>query len=184
LPKDKNYKKIAKVAFEDKVNNILFIMKFLDSQGGLELIREYFTDAIPNYVLTFIGFGGAKKWVMRQWLKANPHGYMQKIIEKIKSDGEFLKQNFKTLEDSKDRIVSQIDCRYMRSLVKTGKKFECDFDIREYYCNNACIPLLSKILRDLYLRLSVELTNDGCLQTIEIDKSLLKKEEDGKGEES
>lgn len=178
MPKEKNYKKIVKGAFEDKANNIVFIMKFLDSKGGLNLVKEYFAEAVPNYILEYIGFGGAKKWVMRQWLKASPHGYLQKIGEEVKKDGDFLKQNFELIEETKTRIVSKIDCKYMRKLVKTGKKFECDFDIREYYCKNACIPLLSKVLSDIYLRLNVELIPDGCIQTVEIDKSSFKKDEE------
>ncbi|NVM56041.1 MAG: hypothetical protein HWN66_20250 [Candidatus Helarchaeota archaeon] len=178
MPKDKNYKKMVKGAFEDKANNIVFIMKFLDSKGGLNLVKEYFAEAVPNYILEFIGFGGAKKWIMRQWLKASPHGYLQKIGEEVKSDADFLKQNFELIEDAKTRIVSKIDCKYMRKLVKTGKKFGCEFDVREYYCQNACIPLLSKVLSDIYLRLNVELTQDGCIQIIEVDKSSFQKDEE------
>ncbi len=63
----------------------------------------------------------------------------------------------------------------MLNLEKTAKKFGCAFDIREYYCQNACIPLLSKILSDIYLRLNIDLTKDGCIQIIEIDKSSFKK---------
>ncbi|MHA1314620.1 MAG: hypothetical protein ACTSRB_11995 [Candidatus Helarchaeota archaeon] len=40
MTKDKNFKKMAKLAFEDKVKNIIFMMKFLDSKGGLEEVKE------------------------------------------------------------------------------------------------------------------------------------------------
>ncbi len=176
MPKDKNYKSIANGAFEDKVNNIVFILKFLDSKGGLSLVKEYFTDAVPNYILQFVGFGGATKWVLRQILRTTPHVYLQKIVDRVKSDGDFLKQDFELKEDSKNRIVSQLNCRYMRALVKKGKKFKCDFDIREYYCQNACIPLLSKVMADVYLTLDAELTPKGCIQTITIDKSSFEKD--------
>lgn len=177
MTKEKNYKNIAKSAFKDKVNNILFILKFLDAKGGLELIREYFTDAIPAYILEHEGFGGAKKWMLRQLLRTTPHGYMQKILDQVIQDGAFLNQNFKIIENTKEQITSEIDCKYMRALVKQGRKYDCNFDIREYYCQNACIPLLKKLLADVYLNLKVELIKNGCVQTLKIDTTSFKKDE-------
>jgi len=182
MSKDVNYKEIANNSFEDKVNNIVFIMKFLDERGGLNLVKEYFANAVPTYIIEFEGFGGAKKWVIRQWIRANPHGFLQKIGEQVKKDSGFLKQKFELIEDTKDCMVSKVNCKYMRSLVKKGKKYKCDFDMREYYCQNACIPLLSKIVSDIYLTFNAELTPDGCIQTIKMDKSALSKDEKEKNE--
>ncbi len=140
LTKDKNFKKIAKLAFEDKIKNIIFMMKFLDSKGGLEEVEEYFAQAIPSYVMEFEGIGDAKKWLLRQLAKSDPHGYMTKITDKVK------------------------------------KEFQCDFDVRNYYCTNACIPILSKVYADIYLNIDVELNENGCTQTISVDELGLKGE--------
>ena len=83
MSKEKNYKEIANNAFKDKVNNIVFIMKFLNDRGGLELVREYFTDAVSSYIIKFEGFGGAKKWIIRQWIRASSKGYLNKILEQV-----------------------------------------------------------------------------------------------------
>lgn len=177
MQKAKNYKKIAKYAFQDKVNNVVLLMKFLDSIGGQEMVRNYFAEALPKYILEFEGFGGTKKWVVRQWLKASPQGFIHKVLDQIKADGEFLQEKFELLEDTKDRIVVKINCKYMRSLAKKSKKYECDFFSRDYYCQNACIPLLTQVTSDIYLGLTVELTKDGCIQTIAFDKSAFEKDE-------
>jgi len=177
VPKEKNYKRIAKNAAKDKVSNIIFIMKFLNSKGGLELMREYFAEAIPRYVLDAEGVGGAKKWVMRQWAKRSAHGYMTKILETFKEDAELINpsENYELLEDSETKIVNKLKCNYRTRLIKAGKKYNCDFDVQEYYCNHACIPILSQIYADLYLIIDVELTKDGCIQTIQLDEAALSK---------
>ncbi|MHA1143888.1 MAG: hypothetical protein ACTSRW_04055 [Candidatus Helarchaeota archaeon] len=178
MTKDKNFKKIAKLAFEDKIKNIIFMMKFLDSKGGLEEVEEYFAQAIPSYVMEFEGIGDAKKWLLRQLAKSDPHGYMTKITDKVKKDSQFIipLENYVMLEDVKDRISFQISCKFMKSMVKQGRKFQCDFDVRNYYCTNACIPILSKVYADIYLNIDVELNENGCTQTISVDELGLKGE--------
>ncbi len=178
MPKDKNYKRLAKNAAEDKVNNTIFIMKFLNSKGGLDLIREYFVEAIPSYVLDFAGPGGAKKWVMRQWARKGALGYMKKIMETFKEDAEFINpsENYEIVEESEEQIVTQLKCKYRKRLIKTGKKCQCDFDVQDYYCNHACIPLLTKLYADAYMKISVALTKEGCIQTVQVDHDSLSKD--------
>ncbi|MHA1301431.1 MAG: hypothetical protein ACTSO9_18570 [Candidatus Helarchaeota archaeon] len=173
IGKEKNYRKLAKKAYDDKVSNIIFVMKFLDSKGGLELVREYFAEAIPDYVLQYAGTGSAGKMILKQLLKRNPVANIKKIIEKVIDDSEFLipKDNYEPLEIKEEEVISKIKCKYIRDLIKKGKKFKCDFDLREYYCNNACIPLLSKIYKDIFLNFDVEITKSGCIQRISIDKT-------------
>lgn len=179
MTKEKNYKRIAKKAAEDKVNNLIFIMKFLNNKGGLSFIEEYFAEAIPNYVIEFEGVGGAKKWVMRQWIKRSPHDFMQKMSQTLVEDGEIINpaENYELLEDNEENIVSKLKCNLRKNLIKTAKKYQCDFDVQDYYCNHACIPILIKVCSDIYLKITVELTKDGCIQTLQIDKSSLSKDD-------
>lgn len=179
MPKDKNYKKMVKAAFEDKVNNTIMMMKFLHSKGGLELVREYFGEAIPSYLLEFAGLGDAQKWVLRQLAKTSPHAFMKQVGEKSRKEGQYMTplENYEVLEDTKEQIRARIKCRLIKNLVKQGNKFQCDFDVRDYYCNNACIPLLSKAYSDICLNIKVDLNEDGCVQTVQVDKQALKGEE-------
>ena len=128
---------MAKNALDDKVSNMIFIMKFLDEKGGLELVREYFTEAIPKYLLEFSGSGKAAKAIARQWLKRSPSGYLNMVLNKLREDADFLSQKFENIEDKGHIQVAKVDCKYIRKLVKGGKTYGCDFDIREYYCKNA-----------------------------------------------
>ncbi len=178
MPKEKNYKRLLKNAVEDKINNIVFIMKFLNSKGGVELVEDYFANAIPSYVLEFGGVGGAKKWIMRQWLKRSARGYMEKIANTILEDSEWINppENYEWIEDDENQMVLKLKCNYRKRLIKAGKKFKCEFDIRDYYCNHACIPILIKIYSDLYLKINVTLTKEGCLQSIEVDKATFSKD--------
>ncbi|MHA1381039.1 MAG: hypothetical protein ACTSRG_21945 [Candidatus Helarchaeota archaeon] len=148
-------------------------MKFLDSKGGLDLVKEYFAEAIPNYLLKYEGTGGAKKFIAKQWFKRNPSGYLHMIIDKLREDCEFLSQKHEIIEDRGEQLVSKIDCKYLRKLIRKGKTYGCEFDLRDYYCKNTCIPLLSKLLNDAYIKINVELIKNGCIQTITADKSIL-----------
>ena len=175
MGKEKNYKKLGKKAIEDKVSNIIFIMKFLDSTGGLELVRKYFADAIPSYLIEYAGTGKAGKLIFKQLLKRNPSGNIKRVVEQVKSDNEFLipLDDYEPLEIIDNQVISKINCSYIKKLIKQGKKFHCDFNLRDYYCKNACIPLLSRLYSDIFLKLNAELTKNGCIQRIEIDESLL-----------
>ena len=184
MPKDKNYKKIAKGAAEDKVNNIVFIMKFLNSKGGLDLVREYFAESVPDYIIEYASPGGATKWVMRQWLKRGSHSYLKKIVSTMMEDGQLINppENYEIIEDKNEQTVLKLKCNYRKRLVKTGKKLKCNFDIQEYYCNHACIPILSRIYADIYCKVKVDLTDEGCIQTIQIDKATFSKDEEAASE--
>jgi len=174
MKKDKNYKKMSKDCFNDKVANTTLLMKYLDSKGGLDLVKEYYTDALPEYIKKYKGFGDAKKWVIRQIAKTGPHKYMKTVIDQAKKEGEYMSSidDHEHIEESAEKIKTKIKCKYMKSLVKKAKKMECDFDIRDYYCNHACIPLLTLMHSDIYLNIEIELIDSGCIQTIRVDESI------------
>ena len=178
--KNKNYKKMVKNAVDDKINNVVFLMKFLDSKGGSDLVKEYFSDALPTYIRDYEGSGDAKKWVLRQLLRSGHLNYMKKVLNEVQKGLEFLfpLENNKLLEESEEKCVTQIKCKYIKKLMKQAKKYECDFDIRDYYCNHACIPLISGGYSDIYLKIQVKLTDLGCIQTVKVDESTLKKDKD------
>ena len=182
MTNNKDYKKLVKQAYDDKVNNIIYLLKFLNSKGGSELIKEYFGEAIPNYVKKYDAPGDAKRWIYRQWLKRDPVGNMKKVVDVIREGSEFYipPKNFNTLEDEGNQLVSEIKCKYLKNLIKRAKKFGCEFDMRENYCKNACIPILTVLYSELYLDLSVELTKNGCKQTVVISESLLGDKSDSK----
>lgn len=179
MPKDKkDYKKLAKAAFDDKVSNVVYLLKFLDLKGGPELIREYYAEAIPNFIMKYSAPGETAKKLFRFWLKRNPVDNLKKIIDTIREGSEFYlpPENFKiSQEDEGKEIVSTIKCKYLKNITKQAKKFQCDFDIREYYCKQACIPLLTVLYSEFYLDFSVELTKKGCIQKVKINRGLLDK---------
>ena len=91
------------------------------------------------------------------------------------------------VEDNEQQIVTKLKCNYRKRLRKAAKQFHCDFYTDDYYCNNACIPILTKAHADIYLKFDVELTKDGCLQTVQIDRSAFSKDEaeaEEKGEQN
>lgn len=180
MPKDKkDYKKLVKAAFDDKVSNVVYLLKFLDSKGGPELIREYYAEAIPNFFKKYSSPGETVKKLYRFWLKRNPVNNLKKVIDSIREGSEFYlpPENFKiSQEDEGNEIVSTIKCKYLKNITKQAKKYQCDFDTREYYCKQACIPLLTVLYSEFYLDLSIELTKQGCIQKVRINKELLDKE--------
>ena len=178
MPKGKNYKKLVKLAFIDKIKNTVFMMKFLDAKGGLNLVREYFADALPGYILKYDGLGDAQKWILRQLARNSPHAFMRQIGEKARKDGEYMapRENFDIIEDTKEQISVSIKCDFIKNILKQSKRFECNFDARDYYCNNACIPLLLKVYDDLYLQMDIQLNENGCVQTMRVNQSKLRGE--------
>ena len=180
MTKNKNYKKMAKDCFRDKVDNTTLLMKFLHAKGGLDLVKEYYTDALPDYIHEYEGFGDAKMWVLRQVAKSGPRIYMKKVIDQGREDSEYMfpTENYEVIEISDKQIKSKLKCKYMKALVKKGKKYKCDFDIRDYYCNHACMPLLKKMHSHIYLDFQIELIDSGCIQTIQMDESVKKKEKE------
>lgn len=179
MTKKKNYKKFHKNAFEDKINNVVLTMKFLNSKGGVELVEDFFGKFLPDQALEYEGTGDAKKWVLRQVLRAGHLGYMRRVLSEGQKAAEFIfpLDNYELLEESEEKSVTKVNCDYVKKLRKQGKKFECEFDIKDYYCNHACIPLLLRSYKDIYLDLDVELIDTGCIQTIKVDESTFKKDE-------
>ena len=173
----KNYKKLTKDALLDKAANTVMLMKFLNSKGGVNLVQEYFSDSIPNYILEFAGLGDAAKWILRQLARKSPNGFMNKVLNKSRDDGEYLAplDSFETIENNKNHIITKINCLYLKKLRKKGKQYKCNFDMKEYYCKYACIPLLKKVHKDIYLNIDIELLKNGCIQTISVDSTSLSK---------
>ena len=175
----KNYKKLVKLAFMDKVKNTVILMKFLHAKGGINLVQEYFAEALPGYVLEYDRMGDAQRWVLRQLAKKTPHAFMKQVTEQAQKDTEFMtpRENFEILEDTKEQLAVSVKCEFLKQVLKEAKKYECDFDVREYYCKNACIPLLSKGYADIYMDLDIKLQDAGCIQTIRVDHEKLKGED-------
>ncbi len=180
MTKDKkDYKKLLKAAFDDKVNHVVYLLKFLDSKGGPDLIREYYAEAIPNFVKKYSAPGETIKKLYKFWLRRNPVDNLKKVIDSIREGSEFYLplENFRiSQEDEGNELVSDIKCKYLKNITKQAKKFQCNFDTREYYCKNACIPLLNILYSELFLDLRVELTKKGCIQKVRINLELLNKE--------
>ncbi|MHA1270981.1 MAG: hypothetical protein ACTSPY_14400 [Candidatus Helarchaeota archaeon] len=179
MTKDKNYKRFYKKSLEDKIRNIIYIMKFLNSIGGVDQVRKFFGELVPNELLQHEGPGDAKKWILKQMFKTSPTGTLQKLFSTVLSDNEWLipLDCYETLEEGKELIKTKISCKYLKSLKKLAKKYKCDFDIQEYYCKNACNPLLKTVYSDVFIDFNVEFLDDGCIQTIKINKAAIQKKD-------
>ena len=116
MSKNKNYKKMIKSAVDDKINNLVLLIKFLNSKGGSNLVKEYFSDALPTYIMEYEGSGDAKKWIMRQLLRSGHLSYMSKVLKEGKKGLEFLipLENYKTLEESEEKCVTQVKCKLIK----------------------------------------------------------------------
>jgi hypothetical protein len=179
MMKEKDFKRLFTISLEDKLKNTLMMLIYLKRKDGAAAIRDYYGNAIPEYLLDYEGLGAGKRMMIKTWLKTNPHGYMKKIFDGIKEDQEFMVplEKYKILKDTKKEISVEINCNFIRALEKSGKKFKCDFDLRECYCKDACTPMMKKVFENFFLQAEVTFTETGCIRTVLIpDETVSEKE--------
>ncbi|MBD3230399.1 MAG: hypothetical protein GF329_19625 [Candidatus Lokiarchaeota archaeon] len=170
MNKEKWFKKLWKSAMIDDYKNIIMLLRYLYETGGTEKVREYYKDYVPNYLIDYQGLGKGKLMMIKAWKKSSSSGYMHKICDNIiKERLCWYHDDYEILEDDKNKLVYKINCDFIKSMKKHSKKFNCDFDIREVFCENACIPLLKQLFKTFLLNLEIETTNAGCIQKTMID---------------
>lgn len=169
MNKEKLFKNLWKSAMVDDYKNIIMFLRYLYDEGGVEKIRNYYENHIPNYLIDYEGLGKSKLLMMRAWKKSNPNGYMHKICDSI-IDERFCwyQDDYEIIEETKNNLSIKINCKFIKSMKKHAKKFKCDFDIREVFCQNGCIPMLKKLFNNFLLNLEIEPTEHGCIQNASI----------------
>jgi len=173
MTKEKDLKRLLNISVEDKLKNTIMMLIYLRKKDGAAAIRDYYGNAIPEYLLEYEGLGAGKRMMAKTWLKTSPHSYLKKIMEGIKEDQEFIVplEKYEILKDSKKEISTKIDCDFIRALEKSRIKFKCDFDMRECYCKEACTPMMKRILENFFLQAEVTLTETGCIRTVSVPDS-------------
>jgi hypothetical protein len=165
---EKDLKRLFKNSFEDKLKNTIMMLMYLKDKAGETGVREYCGKAIPKYLFDYEGLGGAKLLLAKAWLKTNPHGYLKKITDDIIKSQEFIipLEKYTIIQESKKELITKIDCDFIRALEKSSKKFKCAFNMRDCYCNEACIPMMTKVFENFFLKLEVELIKEGCVRKV------------------
>ena len=168
MTKEKDLKRLFNLSLEDKLKNTIMMLIYLRKNGGAAAVRDYYGNAIPEYLLDYEGLGAGKRMMVKTWLKTSPHGYLKKITEGIKEDQAFMVplEKYQMLNESKREIRTKIDCDFIRALEKSGKKFKCDFNVRDCYCKEACTPMMQKIFENFFLQSEVQYTETGCIRIV------------------
>ncbi len=165
---EKDLKRLFKNSFEDKLKNTIMMLLYLREKDGENGVRQYYGQAIPKYLFEYEGFGGAKLLMAKAYLRTNPHGYLKKITDDIIKSQEFIipLEKYTIIQETKKEIITKIDCDFIRALDKGSKKFKCTFNMRDCYCKEACIPMMTRVFENFFLTLEVELLKEGCIRKV------------------